>query len=66
VALALGKRIFLLTEVGREYAALVTGLPAVSDVTFVPFTLGRPLGAELSNVIQQAVGADLQCRRDAD
>lgn len=66
-ASALGKRIFLLTEHGRDYAALVTGLPAVSDVTFVPFMMGGPVGTEVSDLIEQAANRPCgQCSEDAD
>jgi nucleoside 2-deoxyribosyltransferase len=66
-ASTLGKRIFLLTERGRDYAALVTGLPAVSDVTFIPFTMGGPVGTEVSDLIEQAASRPGgQCSEDAD
>lgn len=50
-ASALDKKIILLVQDEREYAALVTGLPSVADVTFVPFTFGRPVADAVSRII---------------
>ncbi|MGH3935272.1 MAG: nucleoside 2-deoxyribosyltransferase, partial [Pseudonocardiaceae bacterium] len=52
-ASALGKKIILLIQDECEYAALVTGLPSVADVTFVPFAFGRPVARAVSRIIDQ-------------
>ncbi|MGH3941041.1 MAG: nucleoside 2-deoxyribosyltransferase [Pseudonocardiaceae bacterium] len=52
-ASALRKKIILLIQDECEYAALVTGLPSVADVTFVPFAFGRPVARAVSRVIEE-------------
>ncbi|MGI9001659.1 MAG: nucleoside 2-deoxyribosyltransferase [Pseudonocardia sp.] len=53
-ASALGKRIILLLQDECTYADLVTGLPSVADVTFVPFAFGRPVARAVSRIINEA------------
>ncbi|WP_405765008.1 nucleoside 2-deoxyribosyltransferase [Streptomyces sp. NBC_01538] len=53
-ASALGKKIVLLLQEGESYAALIDGLPAVADVTFVPFRFGSPVSGAVMKVLDKS------------
>lgn len=53
-ASALGKKIVLLLQQGESYAALVNGLPAIADVTFVPFTFGVPVSDAVLKALDES------------